>query len=139
MEVKKNRIAGVTLALVASVGMAFPAVAAGVRVNVPFAFEAGKANLPAGNYVIERSTFGGGISVWNADMNDTILLTTTPAGNVNAPQAPALIFEKLGDSYRLAEVRMAGSQAVAVPRTPKQALVASEQGKTTLVAIVMFR
>lgn len=135
----KNRITGMTLALVAAAGMALPATAGGVRVNVPFAFEAGKTTLPAGNYVIESSTFGGGISVWNADVNDTILLTTTPAGNPNAPKAPALIFEKLGDSYRLAEVRMAGSQAVAVPRTAKQALIANEQGKTTLVAIAMFR
>jgi hypothetical protein len=135
----KHRFPGVTLMLVAVAGMAIPAVAAGVRVNVPFAFEAGKATLPPGNYVVEQSNFGGGITVLNADSNNTILLITSPTGNVNAPKDPALIFEKLGDMYRLAEVRMAGSQAVAVPRTAKQALAAREQRRSVLVAIAMFR
>lgn len=131
----KNWIGKAAVGLAAVASLAIPASAAGVRVSVPFAFEAGNTQLPAGSYVIEKSALGASISIWSVDRNRSVMVNTMPAGNGNTPKAPALVFEKLGDSYRLAEVRLAGTQSVDVPRTPGQSLIANEQDKTVLVAL----
>jgi hypothetical protein len=136
----KKQILGFAMtALAAMTAAVLPASAAGVRVDVPFAFEAGRATLPAGSYVLENISVGGAISVWSVDQNKTVLLSTVPVGSPNEVKPASLVFERLGNAYRLAEVRMAGARAVGIPRTGRQALVAGQESKTVLVEVAMVR
>jgi hypothetical protein len=102
---KEIRIAFVGLALSAA---ALPSMAAETefRVTVPFAFTAGKASLPAGDYVVSQSENhiltivgkGGGAMViaWSA-------------GSAGTSAASALTFERTSRGNALTEVSLFGS------------------------------
>ena len=77
--------------------------------NIPFAFNVGNTNLPAGKYTITvlnptsdrkilkiRSTKGASATV----------LTTDESGNIS--DDAKLVFQRYGDRYFFAQVRMAG-------------------------------
>jgi hypothetical protein len=102
---KEIRIAFVGLALSAA---ALPSMAAEteLRVTVPFAFTAGKASLPAGDYLVSQSENhiltivgkGGGAMViaWSA-------------GSTGTSAASALTFERTSRGNALTEVNLFGS------------------------------
>jgi hypothetical protein len=114
-----------------------PASAATVGVDVPFAFQAGKAKLAAGTYRLTYSTYGGPVTVWNRDENRTVLVATQPTGNPNLPKKPGLVFARHADgTYRLYEIHVSGAQSLAVPGGEKPALVAGKPD-VTFVEVAM--
>jgi hypothetical protein len=109
-----------------------------VRANVPFAFEAGTSKMPAGLYLIERASNGHSIKMVNLDNSTTVFLAVMNSGNVAMQKGPRLVFEQLGESYRLSDVKMsAGVPSDSIPRSKKQALVAKEQREQVLVEVAL--
>jgi hypothetical protein len=114
-----------------------PLSAATVRVAVPFAFEAGRASLAAGNYDVSYSTYGGPVRVWNKDKNRTVMVSAQPTGNPSLPKRAALMFERHADgTYRLVEIRTTSAQPLAVPGPKKPALVSADTN-VTLIEVAM--
>jgi hypothetical protein len=140
MTSKTPKIAAVILALVA-LSAALPAFGANpVRTYVPFAFEAGTYSLPAGHYLVERGANGSFLYLHNLDKNNTIAVGTNPEGNSNDPKSPRLVFERLGEGYRLAEVWVAGSAlGHSIQPTRQQMLVAARQARGERVVIALSR
>ena len=115
------------LAMAVVLGVALPVYAnpmAAIRVTVPFAFEAGENAMPAGQYEIEHRSANSTLVVTAPDGERHALLTF-PTGDPANPKSPRLVFEKVGGTYRLAEVWVTGAATGAgVPATKEQMLVA---------------
>jgi hypothetical protein len=134
------KIAVMILTLVALFAAAPAFGASPVRTYVPFAFEAGTHSLPAGNYVVERGINGGFLYLYNVDQNKTVAVGTTPEGNPNEFNSPRLVFEKLGEGYRLTEAWVAGAAGgQGIQPTRQQMLVASRQARGERVVIALSR
>ena len=127
------------LALVVCLAGALPAFAnqmAPIRVTVPFAFEAGDHAMPSGSYYIEHRSANATLIITAPDGHRHALLTL-PAGDPANPKSPRLIFEKAGDSYRLAEVWVSGGAGAGIPATKSQLLVAKNAKKERIeIALV---
>ncbi len=111
-----------------------------VRVNIPFAFEAGTESLPSGQYMIERTSPTGPsvLRIHNVDANKTFGLLSLPAVRPVAGDYPRLKFEILAGTYRLAEVWTPGAEGgVFLPRTKEQAVIAQQEGKVKTIALAL--
>jgi len=98
-----------------------------VRVSVPFAFEARDHSLPAGEYQIEYRQ-ANAMLVITPPAGDRQAVLTMPIGNPNDPKSPRLVFERMGNVYRLAEVWVGGAATGAgIPATRSQMLIARTQ------------
>jgi hypothetical protein len=140
MSSKTPKIAVMILALVALFAATPAFGATPVRAYVPFAFEAGTNSMPAGYYRVERAANGGFIYLHNLDQNDTIVLGTTLEGNPGNPKSPCLVFEKLGQGYRLAEVWVGDAPSGnGIRPTRHQMLVAARQARDERVVIALVR
>jgi hypothetical protein len=109
-----------------------------IKAIVPFAFEAGNVTLPAGTYVVTRSSSGHSITLEGVDKPGAIMLPVINSGNVAASKSPRLVFERLGDHYRLSDVKVAGSvESSSIARSKKQSLVAKQMGSTSFVEVAL--
>ena len=90
------------VAAMAFLAMSINAQSSGVKVHIPFAFQAGDANLPAGDYTMrmERETFR--ISDKNGH---TASVLCNAARNDDVQAASRLVFKGSGDSWILTQVR----------------------------------
>jgi hypothetical protein len=86
-----------------------------LRVQIPFAFVAGQANLPAGDYIVtEDSTSGVVMLQSQATKSAAVVLSS----NGNTPlhgRSPELIFERRGDRNVLTQVQVSDSPSRIVP------------------------
>ena len=79
-------------------------------VNVPFAFMVGGSRLPAGPYVITRTSDDGSmVTIASADGRQSVYATTIPWSSDDKTTSPELVFERLGDRYVLAEFTLESS------------------------------
>lgn len=93
-------------------GLALAALAAPVsaqvvgtaRIHVPFAFKAGKVEMPAGDYTVRR-TSGNILVVRNLDTAATASLATMPLDSNARAKHEALVFIRSSDETVLAEAR----------------------------------
>jgi hypothetical protein len=140
MKNQTSKTAVLILTLVALVA-AVPAFGANpVRAHIPFAFEAGSQSLPAGQYVFERALNGAFLYVQSVDRNGRIALGVTPEGNPNSPREPQIVFERIGSTYRLAEVWVANSAVgMGIQPTPQQMLMAKKFGPPQRVVVALVR
>lgn len=89
----------------------------GVVVTVPFAFEAGGANLPAGDYRIKRANPGVNreLAITGYNKGGAFLLPLAYAQETS--DEPTLSFAQLGGRYYLSEVKtLSGVYTLQVPR-----------------------
>jgi len=104
------------------------------RAHVPFAFKVGKAQMPAGNYVINREMGSDFITVRN-------LQTGTAVQALVRPESPSkktekLIFHHYGSQYILAEIwGTAGSDGMALSPTKHLELAQGPANAGTTVEI----
>jgi hypothetical protein len=96
--------AGMLLALGA--GRAQAQIVDRIEVDVPFAFHAGRATLPAGNYVIEEAS---GVNprvleIASPDGRTSAFITVESAEAKATPEHTELIFNKYGNEYFLSKV-----------------------------------
>jgi hypothetical protein len=102
----------IALCLLTAGAAALPATAGeyDLRVTVPFAFTAGTATLPAGDYVISQQVDSRFLTIGGKG-GATILVTVSqnPAGELRTSN---LTFERNGKGNTLTEIRMLGKQSV---------------------------
>jgi hypothetical protein len=113
------------------------AQSAGFKVEVPFQFTVGKANLAAGEYHV-TVTKPGMLQIQRVDGPGTAsVLTTYVGGGPSQNASPRLIFHNYGDHYFLAQVWIAdvnvGHELFATASELEYAR-AGHQGQTVLLA-----
>ena len=118
---KINSIAASSLVVLSLLLTAAGAYAqSGIQAHVPFAFKVGKAQMPSGNYVINRETGAAFLTVRNLQTGKTVLALVRP--EYPSKKTEKLIFHHYGSQYILAEVwGTAGSDgmALSLPRQKK--------------------
>jgi hypothetical protein len=92
------------LAIAALAAPASAQFAGSARVHVPFAFTAGKVELPAGNYLVRR-TDSNFLIVQNEDTHDAATLATAPLDIHHTSAKIALVFQRTERGTSLAEAR----------------------------------
>jgi hypothetical protein len=81
----------------------------GVEGNIPFAFNAGDIQFPAGNYKIVRSSdVGLSMKITNEDKNVSEFLIAEDMTVTKQEQPAELIFHKIGGKNFLSEIRTSG-------------------------------
>ena len=102
-----------TLALALGQAQSFPAL----HIHAPFAFVAGGARLPAGDYTISETTDSGVILIAG---RTSALVMTMPLGP-EIPSPPAVTFGIHNGERRLVSLRLPGSpiRALRIPSEPK--------------------
>jgi hypothetical protein len=122
-------IAFCTLAVLGSIAFAGTAP---VRVNIPFAFHAGDAVLPAGEYVIEF-LYSTNLKVLNANGNDSTFVSIMRAANLQDVPAYSVSFNRYGDNYFLASLDN-GDFKASVLKTAAEKKLAGKDLKGTVIA-----
>lgn len=106
-----------------------------VRVHVPFDFQVNGTAMSAGQYYFEAPISGGMLFV-STPGGERHAVISMPLGNPTDSKAPQIVFERLGDRYRLAEVWLGGTTAGGgVKRTKAESEYAKQFGKGALVAL----
>lgn len=80
-----------------------------VVANIPFAFNAGNTNLPAGKYtitVLNPTSDRKILQIRSTKGSSATVLTTAESGNIS--DDAKLVFQRYGDRYFFAQVQMAG-------------------------------
>lgn len=87
-----------------------------VLANIPFSFNVGKVSLPAGKYtitVLNPSSDRKALQIRSADgRSSAIVLTNGVMGKIS--DEAKLVFDRYGDRYFFAQVRMAGDATALV-------------------------
>jgi hypothetical protein len=78
-----------------------------VKVDIPFAFQAGDKQLPAGSYIIGMDLQAKLANVTTSDGVGEVLMLANTVGNSDGIDAK-LVFDKVGDSYLLRDVDSPG-------------------------------
>jgi hypothetical protein len=99
-EVMKNMIVSLaTLTLAATAAFAQTSVQA----NVPFAFEAGRAVMPAGHYVVTEDAVAQTLTLRNVDTKTSASIRADQA-SINSDGTIKMMFHRYGSQYFLASV-----------------------------------
>ena len=86
-----------------------------LRVTVPFAFTAGTATLPAGDYVISQQLDSHFLTI--GGKGGGAILMTVPQNPAGELKTSNLTFERSGKGNTLMEVQMFGRQSVILNHT----------------------
>jgi hypothetical protein len=94
-------------------------------VNIPFDFQIAGQTLPAGQYVVERSTQASaeGLSLRSFDKNKGVFALTSSVGASERQSASRLVFNRYQDKYFLSQFWTSGEAA-------GRALIKSEKERT---------
>ena len=110
-----------------------------IRVNIPFAFMADKAALPAGEYLVQRPAIGGP-RVLMLQRVDGSAAAIVPAMSVQANDWQTetyLVFHRFGDSYFLSQIWTEGNKSgLQLYKSPREKELARNEtpGEVTLLA-----
>jgi hypothetical protein len=107
-----------------------------VRVHVPFDFQVSGEAMSAGQYIFESPINGGIIYLTANSTGARHAVLGMPIGNPSNPRKPQVVFERLGDRYRLAEVWLNGAGAGSgLKQTKAEKEYAKQNGSGSLVAL----
>lgn len=126
--------------IVGSVAVA-SAAAPSVRANIPFAFHAGDALLPAGEYIITvggHPTLGYTIVMQARDGCETYFVPFIPGETMYKDNSYRLTFTKYGDAYFMSKVQV-GATEVKTFKSRAEKKMASLQGKKLPVVASMMK
>ena len=131
------------IALLACLTVALPTNAGAqtnkMRAAVPFDFQVNGMAMPAGQYIFE-SSINGGIIYLTTPEGVRHAAITLPLGNPNNPKKPQVVFERLGERYRLSEIWVNGGGAGSgLRQTKAEKEYASRHGKGSLVALSLVQ
>ena len=127
------------LGVLATAAQAQTSSAQRVVANIPFAFNVGQTQMPAGKYtitVLNPSSDRKVLQIRNADGRFSAMLQTTSVLG-NAAGDAKVVFHRYGDSYFFAKAQMAGDATglaavkTKAERTEEQAI--AKAGKKTVV------
>jgi hypothetical protein len=113
-----------------------------LRARIPFAFNVGKTELPAGEYTVTVLNPNSDRSVLRIRSNDgrsSAMIQTTGVTSANVSNA-RLVFSRYGDTYYFAQAQLAGDPtALAAVKTSaqrhKERELASNGGRRTVEVI----
>ena len=128
------------VAVTATLALALPVFGQAIqtRVTIPVAFELGHDSMPAGHYILQRA-FGTGQMFITDPAGVQRAFMTLPVGGTQSPYDGKLVFEKMGHTYRLAEVYLIGApNGVRIPATKSQVEMAKQQ-KPDRLEVAMVR
>ncbi|HYG82690.1 MAG TPA: hypothetical protein VD861_20005 [Pyrinomonadaceae bacterium] len=94
----------------AVVSRAAASTAPSIRFHIPFDFVIAGKTLPAGDYVVERSTLTSaqGLSIRGVDKDAGVYVLTAEVESAEGPEDSKLVFNRYGDRYFLSEFWTAG-------------------------------
>jgi hypothetical protein len=103
------------------------------KVEIPFAFSAGKATLPAGSYLFYRHSLGSVTLtiLENATSHHSVFAMGARVDPNDRPSQPSFVFACIGGNCSLSAVRMASGTLI----YPSPHKAAREQGAVSLVSI----
>lgn len=105
-----------------------------LRAEIPFDFQAGNHALPAGVYTFEHMAMKP-VLVITTPQGRQIAMLTHPAGKIEAPPAPGLVFERDAGEYSLAEVWAPGAaHRASVSPAKRRGPVAGSRQRVRIVA-----
>jgi hypothetical protein len=105
--------------IVGALGAASPAGAQELQATVPFDFAIGRSVLPAGDYRIEQVSDPVLLAVRSRDGKAAAFVMTEPDRPSQPPSAAALVFVRVGDTYRLESIEMGDDLVRKVPVPPE--------------------
>ena len=142
-----NRYLNIAIAIIIVIGTftasAEAQTAANQKVvaNIPFGFNVGSKNLPAGRYtitVINPSSDRKVLQIRSTDGRSTAITLTTGV-TANASEETKLVFHRYGDQYFFAQTQMAGDSVGLAALTSKaeraQRQTLAKAGKKTVVIV----
>lgn len=81
-----------------------------VKVTVPFSFIVNRANLPAGEYLVQSVDVEGRVlAIRNVETNTTNLVMFNSCTSLASPTQTKLIFHRYGERYFLSRIWVAGN------------------------------
>ena len=114
-----------------------------MKVNIPFAFSAGDAKLPAGQYLLYTISPDWGIRFATIDGKHNAFVNTLPNYPSHPSENSRLVFHRYGNEYFLAEVWTAGQDVARNPLSSKKAMENASNGERpetfTVVALADTR
>ncbi|HKS09247.1 MAG TPA: hypothetical protein VJS13_06825 [Pyrinomonadaceae bacterium] len=113
-----------------------------MRARIPFTFNVGKTELPAGEYtitVLNPNSDRKVLQIRSADKKLSALIQTSEL-DTNTPEQTKLVFNRYGDKYFFAQAQTAGeSTTLAAVKSSaernEEHAVASKGGKTTIAIL----
>jgi hypothetical protein len=117
--------------------MTASAATALIRIDVPFAFNAGGVALPAGSYVVDMGVdrgVGSHVVLRVADGSDAIFVPTTCSNWVGTGSF-GVSFTRYGETYFLSKI-MDGDLEAKLPKTRAEKELATNGAGTTIALLV---
>ena len=128
----------VTLSLLASLCSGLQAQTAIMRANIPFDFQFGKTQMPAGEYKVQYASGSHVLWLYETHTNKAAAALTTPASRSETSDNGVLRFNHYGDEYFFAGVWASQArEGSTVPRSAREKELASRVRKVepTVVAL----
>ena len=99
-----------------------------MTVNIPFAFSAGDATLPAGQYLLYTISPDWGIRFATIDGRHNAFVNTLPNYRSTPSENTRLVFRRYGNEYFLEQVWVTGDELVRSPLPSKRAKEIASSG-----------
>jgi hypothetical protein len=130
-----KKVLVIALALMAAIGtMAFARPVA-VRVTIPFAFHAGDATLPAGEYEV-TSFYQTTLMLRRADLPDGVFVPMTRVDRLPDTPSYSISFNRYGEEYFMATFDN-GDFKASLSKTKAERKLAGDNLKGTVIAYLV--
>jgi hypothetical protein len=104
MEIPMTKVALTILAVLGLAGSLAAQSNSQITVNVPFSFELGEKQFPAGEYMVQVGGLGPYVTIRSADSKHSALALAQPAVKTLPQHLGGLTFNKYGDRYFLSKI-----------------------------------
>jgi hypothetical protein len=114
-----------------------PAASAQDRVTatVPFNFVVGKAQMPAGDYIITEDSGWSVVNIAGQNRRSVAFALTMGGSTNDSASQPELVFDKIGDTYFLERIVIDRDNVRELPLTPAMKARAAEHVAVVLKTI----
>ncbi len=106
-----------------------------VRINVPFAFNAGDAVLPAGEYVLDFA-YPTNMKIWNVEGKEGVYVPVLRAPALTSVPEYSISFNRYGDKYFLAGMNNGDFKASVVKSGTEKKLAGKNIRGTVIASLI---
>ena len=111
-----------------------------VSVHVPFDFQISGTPMSAGRYIFESPINGGMIYLTSVETGERYASIGMPVGNPSDSRSPQVVFERIGEKYRLSEVWLnSGATGCGIQPTKAEKQYAKQFGRGNMIALSIRR